>query len=200
MWKLINNSKIIREYFNNVSLKDCVKEEYKSECNYKHDLGLKKEQHGTCHHYTIINIPKNVNDEIKVIINNNTSHTDFKYVVKIINYTFDINEYIYNLDFHDDDNKQTIIMYLDKDNVNDLFYIEGEHIGMDSIDKKSDYNFYIEEVRQNMNLINLDDDMWNKGEMLVLGDGSKSMPVHGGIFMKQNKNKKAYRKILSIFV
>ncbi len=184
MWKVVDGPKVLFEYFSKFALNTSgvYKEEYKStegkDC-------FPKKWHGCCHNHHINDyaIPENIHTVIKKIIkDNNKEEYEFKYEVSILKYTFDTNEYIYNLNFHDDNNYQTIIMYLDRYNVTDLFYIATKN--------------------GDVELVNLDVSMWQNKGMLILGENKtlKNMPKHGGLFMKQNKNKSAYRKILSIFI
>lgn len=46
------------------------------------------------------------------------------YIVSILNYTFTEKQIIYGLDEHIDNCLLTILIYLEKNNVNDNFYIE----------------------------------------------------------------------------
>lgn len=90
-----------------------------------------------------------------------------------------------------DNNYQTIIMYLDKYNVTDIFYIAMKGQDVELIDSVA---------------------MWKDKSMLIMGENKTKkniphvkndeswMPKHGGLFMKQDRSKSGYRKILSIFV
>lgn len=72
-------------------------------------------------------------------------------------------------------------MYLDKYNVTDIFYIVDVNTGEELVDSVA---------------------MWKNKSMLIMGENKtkKNMPKHGGLFMKQDRSKSGYRKILSIFV
>lgn len=182
MWKIVEGSKILSEYFSKYPLKTSfIKEESKSTVG---EDCLPYKWHGSCWNHTLHNemIPKHIHEEItKIIKSNNKEVYEFKYNINILKYTFDTNEYIYNLYTHEDNNYQTIIIYLDKYNVTDIFYIVNDNTGPELINS---------------------DVMWKDKSMLIMGKDKtkKNLPKHGGLFMKQDRSKSGYRKILSIFV
>lgn len=106
MWKIVKGSKLLEEYFSKYPLKTSfIKEECKSE---EGKDCLPRKWHGSCCNHILHKemMPKNIHEEIaKIIKSNNKEEYEFIYDISIIKYSFDNNEYIYNLYFHDDGSK-----------------------------------------------------------------------------------------------
>lgn len=199
-WRIIGNNKQItdiKDWANNKE--ECY---LRRECmgsDYEECTRFNKDQHsnkiigifGSCYHYTIFNkaMPENIHNDIQQLIgiSVNKKESDifgtdplYEYEIRIIDYTFKKYEYIYE---HDDNNLITILIYLDRDNI------------------ENEEKFFFNRKGASKS-VELDDKLWKKSGALILGKGDtmKNMPLHGGLFFKKDKNKPAYRRILSIFV
>lgn len=198
---------MFRSYFSNFDIQACLKngclddtQIYESDIRYENKQNIMYEDqneifslgrppsHGISYQYILKYdfFPLDLRKAFEVLIEDITGMNQYQIEVRLIYYFFEEDEDNYILGEHEDNNSYTILVYLERDNVKDIFYIQ---------DEAGKYELVPSEQ------------IWKNNEILVLkpdlrlSDGEFMQTAsHKGVFKKINKNKSGKRVILSIMV